>query len=97
MNKQQAAIHHAKALIENGTTHYICCALVEVTRTHQNLAQACRLVSWRVAAGLDSWPTFGSWYASETGSKSLINHTGNANHAALARMAWLDKLYLEFA
>lgn len=96
MNKFQAALHHARKLIDSGEKDYICHALQTVGHKHPSLHSEARWLQAAVSRALVSssgslCPALNSWTVFEYGE--LLS----PDHARLARLAWIDKLILEHA
>lgn len=93
MNRFQAALFHARPIVEHGPGHdnYICTALVCVRREHPNLAGAVEDIRRHIERELDNSSTLWSWCLWHHRQK-LTNH-----QLTLARLAWIDKLMERFA
>lgn len=92
MNKFQAALFHARPLVEQARPYnankYICNALGDVARRHPNLAGAVRHIKQNINVELGSitfTTTLWGWVNNQ-GTK--MSH----DQAQLARLAWIDKL-----
>lgn len=96
MNKFQAALHHARGRVEQGTDTYICHALTHVGQIHPNLASATYCVRQHIEKDLrDDTPvtTLEGWVACVYDDFTLLY---NRHTATLARLAWIDKLIIHY-
>ncbi len=92
MNKFQAALHHARQIVEQGRLTYICHALKRVGQIHPTLASAAYCVRQHIEKELrDDTPatTLEGWVACVYDDFTLLY---NRHTATLARLAWIDKL-----
>lgn len=91
MSVESAALVLARAHIAEGATKYICYALQYVGEDPPHLAQAANELQDVVLAGIAPWFAFDGWLQTELSRQP--SHTT----CQLARLAWLDKLILEYA
>jgi len=92
MNKFQAALHHARPMIESGHVPYICVALKQVGKEHPDLASAAFCVRQHIEKDLGNCTTLGSWAFLTYDDRHVLGE-----YSTLARLAWIDKLMLYFA